>query len=185
MRTLAAGARVGEVWLTRVVHLTMNRSEAPAEQRPARALPGLVQPIATYQLVRVPGALPYGGKHAGRVPAARRALEPVHTALASIEVAGETEGRLRAVVRVMLAGLALLLVGGAEHGAGGLHALLHRVWRRSDGGPRQLRQALGATLGGLEQARRAAARHTPWLSLALRRPSQRRPRPPARRPSEG
>jgi serine/threonine-protein kinase len=173
VRALGEAAGVGEVWLTRGVYLTMNRSEAPAEEMGARALAGLLEPVATYRLVRGPGADPYGG----RLPAPSRLLrlrpvETLRTALTSVKVAGATEGRLRATLRVAWSALALSATAAFEGATGGLHTALyrsHRLLRR--GRPRSRR--LDRVLETLERGRRAAAARSPDLALALRRPVSR------------
>jgi len=173
VRALGEVAGVGEVWLTRGVYLTMNRSEAPAEEMGARALAGLGEPVASYRLVRGPGAEPYGGRL--RPPSRLLGLGPVetlHTALTSVKVAGATEGRLRATLRVAWSALALSATAAFEGAAGGLHGALHhagRLVRR--GRPRSRR--FEAILQGLERGRRAAAARSPGHALSLRRPVER------------
>ncbi|HEY6004755.1 MAG TPA: protein kinase, partial [Anaeromyxobacter sp.] len=102
VKAVAASAAPGEVWLTRAVLLTMARSEAPAEEMGPRIVDGEPEAVVLYRLVRERGELPYGGRHLARAGAARRSrfLERVSTPLASIQVAGATEGRARAVARV-------------------------------------------------------------------------------------
>ena len=172
-RSLAEGAAVVEVWLTRGVYLTMSRSEAPAEEMGPRALAGLMEPVPTYRLVRGAGPEPYGGRHAGARPGrSPGALTALIAAVASIQVAGETEGRPSAMLRVLWSGAALMTLAALEGTLGGLHALVyraHRVLRPWQPRPRPLDQLLTV----LERARRIAAVHEPELALALRRPVRR------------
>jgi serine/threonine-protein kinase len=174
VRALADAAGVGEVWLTRGVYLTMNRSEAPAEEMGTRALAGLGDPVSTYRLAPGDGIDPYGGRL--RAPSRLLRLGPVqtvHTALTSVRIAGATEGRLRASLRVGWSALALAATGALEGTAGGLHAALFRAHRLLRGRrPRAPR--LDRLLTALERARRAAAARSPRLALALRRPVPRR-----------
>ncbi|HVO21434.1 MAG TPA: protein kinase [Anaeromyxobacter sp.] len=171
-RALAEGAPVGEVRLTRGVYLTMSRSEAQIEELGARSLAGLSEPVPVYRLVRAPAREAGSIGRGRRLRAWRRALPALATALTSIQVAGETEGRLAAAGRVVLTGAALLALGLLERAAGGLHAALyraHRTLRPGRARPRQLDQALS----GLERLRRVTALPAPTLALALRRPSRR------------
>jgi serine/threonine-protein kinase len=184
-RDLAGLAAVGDVWFTRAVYLTMSRSEAQAEEMGPRALAGLTEPVATYRLARAPGALPYAGKHAGRrrpLPARLRFIEPFLTALTSVRMAGETEGRARAAARVLAAGLALAVVGTAEAAMGGLHLALFSLDRRAHRWHvveplEALRpRLLHGLLELLERGRRAVELRSTALSLALRRAPTRRRR---------
>jgi serine/threonine-protein kinase len=167
-RAVAASAGAGEVWLTRAVWLTMARSEAPAEEMGPRVLEGEPEPLVLYRLVRDRGELPYGGRHLARAGGARRSrlLEPVRTPLASIQVAGETEGRARATARVTGAALGLLgtrLVRIAV--ALGKAPLWLAAPRRRD--PEGL---VARGLAALDRARQTASARAPLLALALRRP---------------
>jgi serine/threonine-protein kinase len=169
-RSLAGSAARLEVWLTRSVYLTMSRSEAPAEEMGPRALDGLSEPVPTYRLVRGPGPEPYGSRHGG-VPRPRPAgaMAGMAAAIASVQVAGETEGRVHAVGRVLWSGAVLLLVRVLERGTGGLHALAYRLHRTlTHGAPRS--RAVEWLLAVLERARRLLAVHEPVLVLATRRP---------------
>jgi serine/threonine-protein kinase len=177
-RDVAGSAAPGEVWLTRVVWLTMARSEAPSEEMGPRLLEGEADPVVLYRLVRARGDLPYGGRHLARAGGARRSrlLEPVRTPLASIQVAGETEGRARATARVAAATAGLAAAGAVRASATTARALLVGaaiVARRREDPPPALARAIAA----LERTRRAAAERRPELSLSLRRPRA-LPRPP-------
>ena len=163
-RALAERAEPLEVLLTRNVYLTMSRSEAPAEEMGPRSLSGVLEPVAVYRLLRGPGQAPHGGPHGPPRPLGGAAM-----ALVAVRVAGETEGRIAALVRVLGAGAALVCVAGLERATGGLHALLyraHRSLRPLDPRPRPLE----GLLSFLERARRIAAHLEPQLSLALHRP---------------
>jgi len=168
VRTVAASAAAGEVWLTRAVWLTMARSEAPADEMGPRALEGEPEPIVLYRLVRERGELPYGGRHLARAGGARRSrlLEPVRTPLASIQVAGETEGRARATARVTAAvlGLCAARLVRITAGAARLPLWLAALGRRD---PRSL---TGRAMAALDRTRQGAAARVPLLGLALRRP---------------
>jgi class 3 adenylate cyclase/tRNA A-37 threonylcarbamoyl transferase component Bud32 len=172
-RSLAEGAAAREVWLTRSVYLTMSRSEAPAEEMGPRALAGLAEPVPTYRLVRGPGPEPYGNRHGG-VPRPRPAgaMAGMAVALASVQIAGETEGRIRALGRVLWSAAILLAVRIPERGAGGLHALVYRLHRALTHAARRP-WALQQLLAVLERARRLFAVHEPGLVLACRRPVRR------------
>ena len=169
-RSLAEGASVVEVWLTRGVYLTMSRSEAPAEEMGPRALAGLMEPVPTYRLVRGPGPEPYGGRHGVVLRAPGSApLADLAVAVASIRIAGETEGRLPALARVLLSGTALLALRAMERSLGGLHLVLYRAHRALFGwDPRP--PLLDGLLTVLERARRLVAVHESELVLATRRP---------------
>jgi len=163
-RALAERAEPLEVLLTRNVYLTMSRSEAPAEEMGPRSLSGVLEPVAVYRLLRGPGQAPHGGRHGPPRPLGGAAM-----ALVAMRVAGETEGRIAVLLRVLGAGAALVCVAGLERATGGLHALLyraHRSLRPLDPRPRPLEGLLGL----LERARRIAARLEPQLWLALHRP---------------
>ncbi len=167
-RAIAGSAGAGEVWLTRAVWLTMARSEAPSDEMGPRAVEGEPEPLLLYRLVRDSGDLPYGGRHLARAGGARRSrlLEPMRTPLASIQVAGETEGRARATARVTGAALGLLgtrLVRVAV--ALGKAPLWLAAPRRRD--PEGL---VGRGFAALDRARRTASARAPLLALALRRP---------------
>jgi serine/threonine-protein kinase len=170
-RAVAGAAAPGEVWLTRVVWLTMARSEAPSEEMGARVLGGEAEPVLLYRLVRQRGELPYGGRHLARAGGARRSrlLEPVRTPLASIQVAGATEGRARATARVAAATAGLCAAGAVGVSAGTAGALLRgaALLARGRGDPPP---ALARAIAALDRARRAAAERRPALGLALRRP---------------
>ncbi len=177
-RALSEAARVGEVLLTRGVYLTMSRSEAPAHELGPRALAGLAEPVATYRLVHEPRhdapRPPTGTVRAGNgfVFPTRKGRSSLAAGLLSIQIAGETEGRLAATVRVVVAGAALGAVRTVERTLGGLHLLAWRAHRRIrpfDPRPAALERALTA----LERARRLAATHEPELVLAMRRPAGR------------
>jgi serine/threonine-protein kinase len=174
VRAVVAAAAPGEVWLTRVVWLTMSRSEAPSEEMGPRLLEGEPEAVVLYRLVRQRGDLPYGGRHLARSGGARRSrfLEPVRTPLASIQIAGETEGRARATARVAVAAAGLcaaraVTVSAVAAGLVVRGAALVARGRKTP--PRLLARALAA----LDRARRAAAERRPGLYLALRRPARR------------
>ncbi len=168
---VAASSGAGEVWLTRAVWLTMTRSEAPADDMGPRALAGEPEPVLLYRLARGRGDLPYGGRHLARAGGARRSrlLEPIRTPLASIQVAGETEGRTRATARVAKATAALYATGAVRASTTTLRGLLRiaafATHRRTD--PPAL---LGRALAALDRARRSAAERAPLFALARRRP---------------
>jgi hypothetical protein len=163
------------VWLTRVVWLTMTRSEAPSEEMGPRAVAGQEEPLVLYRLVRARGEVPYGGRHLGRAGGARRSrlLEPVRTPLASIQVAGQTEGRARATARVMAA-TAGLCASRAVRISATTARLLVRAAEIVCGGRREPPGLLGRAAAALERARRSAAERAPQLGLRLRRPRARR-----------
>jgi serine/threonine-protein kinase len=164
VRALSETAGVGEVLLTRGVYLTMSRSEAPAEELGPRALAGLTEPVATYRLVREERKEP-----AARPGGVARPPTGLAAGLLSIQVAGETEGKLAALARVLGAAAALVAIRAAERCVGGLHALVYRAHLRLR--PGEPRPAwLDRVLATLECARRLAATHEPELALALRRP---------------
>ncbi|HET8539878.1 MAG TPA: protein kinase [Anaeromyxobacter sp.] len=168
VRAVAASAGAGEVWLTRAVWLTMNRSEAPADEMGPRAVEGEPEPLVLYRLTRDRGELPYGGRHLARAGGARRSrlLEPVRTPLASIQVAGETEGRARAAARVTGAALGLLgnrLVRIAV-ALGKAPLWLAAPRRRAPDG------LVGRGYAALDRARQTASARAPLLALELRRP---------------
>ncbi|HEX9306784.1 MAG TPA: serine/threonine-protein kinase [Anaeromyxobacter sp.] len=170
-RSVAAAAAPGEVWLTRAVWLTMSRSEAPSEEMGPRVLAGEPEPLVLYRVVRARGELPYGGRHLARGGGTRRSrfLEPVRTSLASIQIAGETEGRARATARVAAATAALWATGAVRVSASSARLLLRGaafVARARKDPPPLLARAISA----LERARRSAAERAPQLALALRRP---------------
>jgi hypothetical protein len=174
-KAVAASGAPGEVWLTRAVWLTMARSEAPSEEMGPRFLEGEAEPIVLYRLVRERGELPYGGRHLARAGGARRSrlLEPVSTPLASIQVAGATEGRARAAARVAGAAAGLCAAGVVRAAAGTARLFLRAaafVTRARREPPGLLARAIAA----LDRARRDAAARRPLLSLALRRPPARR-----------
>jgi hypothetical protein len=174
VRGLSEAADVGEVWLTRGVFLTMNRSEAPAEEMGARALAGLGEPVPTYRLARGENPEPYGGRLRAPSRVLRvRPIQTLHTALTSVKVAGATEGRLRAALRVAWSALALSATAALESTAGGLHGAIYRTHRLLARGRRRSRR-LDELLSALERARRAAAARSPELALSLRRPVPRR-----------
>jgi serine/threonine-protein kinase len=174
---VAVSAAPGEVWLTRVVWLTMSRSEAPAEEMGPRMLQVEPEPVVLYRLVRDRGDLPYGGRHLARGGGARRSrlLEPVRTPLASIQVAGQTEGRARATARVAAATAGLCAARAVTISTVTASALLRCAAfvtrRRKD--PASL---LARALAALDRARRSAAERRPQLALALRRPRAAPPR---------
>ena len=172
VRALAETAAVGEVRLTRGVYLTMSRSEAPAEELGPRALAGLSEPVATYRLVRETGPRPYGGSHGTAPLATRRRRPAIAAAILSIQVAGETEGRLPAIGRVLWSGAGLLALGALEGAAGGMHAAVYRVHRALKPG-RARPWPVDRVLFALERARRSAAAQATWLSVSLRRPQRR------------
>jgi eukaryotic-like serine/threonine-protein kinase len=164
---VAAAAAAGEVWLTRPVYLTMARTEAPAEEMGPRVVPGDAEPLVLYRLARDRGELPFGGRHLARAGASRsRLLEPVRTPLASIQVAGATEGRARATARVAGAAAGLCVAGAVRLSASTARLLLRGVSL----GRREPRPLVGRALRALERARARAAERAPRLALALRRP---------------
>jgi Protein kinase domain len=173
-RAVAGSAAEGEVWLTRVVWLTMARSEAPSEEMGPRVLPNEPEPHVLYRLVRERGDLPYGGRHLARGGGARRSrlLEPVRTPLASIQVAGETEGRARATARVAAATAGLCAVRAVTVSTSTARLVL-RAAAFVARGRRDPPPLLARGIAALERARRAAAERRPQLSLALRRPPAR------------
>jgi hypothetical protein len=155
----------------------MARSEVPSEEMGPRALPGEPEPLVLYRLARGRGELPYGGRHVERAGGARRSrlLEPLRTPLASIRVAGETEGRARAAARVAAAAAGLcanrtlrLSAAAARH----LLAAAAFVWRGRGSSPALLRRGIAA----LDRARASASERAPLLALALRRPTAAPPR---------
>jgi len=158
---VAASAAAGEVRLTRAVWLTMARSEAPAEEMGPRALEGEPEPLVLYRLVRGREAT-MGGRAARR----SRLVERVTAPIASIQVAGETEGRARATARVAAAAAALWAVRGVRVSAAAGRLLLRAaaLGRRSPPG------LLGRALAGAERVRARAVERAPLLALALRRP---------------
>ncbi len=170
-RAVAASAAAGEVWLTRAVWLTMSRSEAPSEEMGPRALAGEPEPLVLYRLVRGRGEMPYGGRHLGRVGGTRRSrlLEPVRTPLASIQVAGETEGRARATARVAVATAGLCATGALQASVTTARLLL-RAAAFVAGGRKDPPTVLGRAIAALDRARRSAAERAPLLALARRRP---------------
>jgi hypothetical protein len=118
--------------------------------------------------VRERGELPYGGRHLARAGGARRSrlLEPVRTPLASIQVAGATEGRARAAARVTGAAVGLLgnrLLRVAV--ALGRAPLVLAAPRRRD--PEGL---VARGYAALDRARQTASARAPLLALAMRRP---------------
>lgn len=170
-RALAASAAPGEVWLTRAVWLTMARSEAPSEEMGPRVLEGEPEPLVVYRLVRARGEMPYGGRHLGRAGGARRSrlLEPIRTPLASIQVAGETEGRTRASARVAAATAGLCATRALRVSATTARFVLRGaafVARGRKEPPGLLARGIAA----LERAARSAAERAPLLALAMRRP---------------
>jgi hypothetical protein len=135
-----------------------------------RVLEGEPEAVVLYRLVRDRGELPYGGRGLARAGGGRRSrlLEPVRTPLASIQVAGETEGRARATARVATAAAGLSVARLVTIVSVGAGVVVRGVARLSGAAGRAgLLQRAGA---GLERARRAAAERRPELSLALRRP---------------
>jgi serine/threonine-protein kinase len=171
VRAVAAAAAPGEVWLTRVVWLTMARSEAPSEEMGPRVLAGEPAPLVLYRLARGRSELPYGGRHLGRAGGARRSrlLEPVRTPLASIQVAGETEGRVRATARVAAATAGLCATRALRASATAARLLLGGAAFVARG-RREPPALLGRAMAALDRARRAAGERAPQLGLALRRP---------------
>lgn len=164
---VAAAAAPGEVWLTRPVWLTMARSEAPSEELGPRLLAGDAEPLVLYRLVREPGALPYGGRHLARAGARRsRLLEPVRTPLASIQLAGATEGRARAAARVAGAAAGLCAAGALRLSA----AVARLLLRGLSLGRKQPGPLVARALAAVERARGCAVERAPQLALALRRP---------------
>ncbi len=170
-RAVAGSAAPGEVWLTRAVWLTMARSEAPSEEMGPRVLAGEPETFVLYRLVRGRGEMPYGGRHLGRAGGARRSrlLEPVRTPLASIQVAGETEGRARATARVAAATAGLCATGALRASATTLRTLL-RGASFVTRGRRDPPALLGRAIAALDRTRRSAAERAPLLALARRRP---------------
>lgn len=168
---VAATGTAGEAWLSRAVWLTMARSEAPAEEMGPRVLPGEAEPVVLYRLVRERGELPYGGRFLARAGAARRSrfLEPVSIPLASIQVAGETEGRARATARVAGAAAGLCAARAVRASAVTARTLL-AVAAFVTGARREPPGALRRAIAALDRTRAHAAARRPLLSLALRRP---------------
>jgi hypothetical protein len=171
VKAVAASAAAGEVWLTRAVSLTMARSEAPAEEMGPRLVDGEPEAVVLYRLVRARGELPYGGRHLARAGGARRSrlLERVSTPLASIQVAGATEGRARAAARVAAASVALCFAG-AMRAAAAAGRLALRGVARLLGARREPPGLLARAADALDRARARAAARGPVLALALRRP---------------
>jgi len=173
-KAVALSAAPGEVWLTRAVWLTMARSEAPAEEMGPRVLHGEAEPLVLYRVVRERGDLPYGGRHLARAGGARRSrfFEPVRTPLASIQVAGETEGRARATARVAAATAGLCAAGAVS-----VSATTARMFLRGaalvTGGRKDPTALLARAIAALDRARRSAAERAPQLALARRRPGAR------------
>jgi serine/threonine-protein kinase len=172
VRAVAASAAPGEVWLTRVVWLTMSRSEAPSEEMGPRVLQGETDTVVLYRLVRDRGELPYGGRHLARGGGVRRSrlLEPVRTTLASIQVAGETEGRTRATARVAAAAAGLCAARAVTISTSAASLLVRGAAAVTRGGKKEPPGVLAGALSALDRARRAAAARRPELALALRRP---------------
>lgn len=170
VKAVAASAGPGEVWLTRAVLLTMSRTEAPAEEMGPRLIDGEPEAVVLYRLVRDRGELPYAGRHLARAGARRsRFLEPVTTPLASIQIAGETEGRTRATARVASAAAGLCVAGAVGAAAEVARALLRAtafVTRARPEPPGLLARAIDA----IERMRTAALARGMILSLATRRP---------------
>jgi serine/threonine-protein kinase len=173
-RAVGGTSAPGEVWLTRVVWLTMARSEAPSEEMGPRLLAGEAAPVVLYRLARGRGELPYGGRHLERAGGARRSrlLEPVRTPLASIQVAGETEGRARATARVVAATAGLCAARAVRVSAGTARLLLRGATLVA-GGRGEPPGLLARALAALDRTRRAAAERAPQLALSLRRPGKR------------
>ncbi len=161
---VAASAAPGEVWLTRAVWLTMARSEAPAEEMGPRAVEAEPEPLVLYRLARERGEPARGGRR----PRARRSrlLERVTAPIASIQVAGETEGRARATARVAAAAAALWAVRAVR-----LLATAGRLLLRAAAlGRRRPPRLLAGPLAAVERVRARAAARAPVIALALRRP---------------
>ena len=158
---VAASAVAGEVWLTRTVWLTMARSEAPSEEVGTRSIEEEPDPLVLYRIVR-PGT--------GERPRARvrrsRLVERITAPIASIQVAGETEGRARATARVVAAAAALwaMRVVRIPVVAGWLLVRAVALGRREPPG------LLGRAVAAAERARERAAERASVLALALRRP---------------
>jgi hypothetical protein len=128
-----------------------------------------------YRLVRERGELPYGGRHLARGGGVRRSrlLEPVRTTLASIQVAGETEGRARATARVAAAAVGLCAARAVTISTAAAGLLVRGAAAVARGGKAERKGApgvLAGALAALDRARRSAAERRPELSLALRRP---------------
>jgi serine/threonine-protein kinase len=167
VEAVAASAAAGEVWLTRAVWLTMARSEAPAEEMGPRAVGTEPEPLVLYRLVRERGDLPHGSRHRARAGARRsRLVERVTAPIASIQVAGETEGRARAAARVAAAAAGLWAVRAVRVSAATGRLLLRAAALGRRRPPRFLARALAA----VERVRERAAARAPILALALRRP---------------
>jgi serine/threonine-protein kinase len=178
VRALSEAAGVGQVLLTRGVYLTMSRSEAPAEELGPRALAGLGEPVATYRLVHEPRhdapRPPTGTVRAGNGYLFRTARESseLTVGVLSIRIAGEPEGKLAALGRVVTAAAGLAAVRMVERTLGALHLVAYRAHRRlRPFAPRP--EALERALTALERARRIAAALEPEFVLALRRPVKR------------
>jgi len=111
--SLLASVPAGEIWLTRGVYLTMSRSEVPVEEMGPRLVEGAPEPLALYRVAREAGELPYGGRQLARAAArvSTSFLAPIASGWTSIRVAGGTEGKLRASLRVAAALAALAVLG--------------------------------------------------------------------------
>jgi serine/threonine-protein kinase len=153
-RTVCGAAAIGQVWLTRSVHLAMNHVEVAVEPLLPVAGGGALEPIPVYRVLRRPIELPEGGRTPSRAAEAGwlgRALESVSEAIASIEE-GAAEGRARAVLRVALATAALMLLAAAEilvRAASAGSGLTASLARRRGGGSLRLEGLVRGLEGGL------------------------------------
>jgi hypothetical protein len=150
----------------------MARSEAPSDEMGPRVVDGEPEPLVLYRLVRGGGDLPYGGRHLGRCGGGvrrSRLLEPVRTPLASIQVAGEPEGRARATARVASATGRLCATRALRASATTARLVLRGaafVARGRKEPPALLARAIAA----LDRVRSTAEERAPLLALWMRRP---------------
>jgi hypothetical protein len=100
----------------------------------------------------------------------------VRTPLASIQVAGATEGRARATARVAAAAAGLCAARAVTISASAAGLLVRGAAAVSGRRGGRTPGVLDGALAALDRARRAAAERRPELSLALRRP-RRAPKP--------
>ena len=175
LRSVEESAAPGEVWLSRPVFLTMSRSEVALEQMGAWPLEGLPELAPLYRVVRQPGDLPYGGHHLARVERGSRLsrglFAPFASGLASIETAGSNEGRVRAALRVSVAGFSIALLGVLWALAWIAEALVALVswigWAK-----RPVPRSLVRTREGLAWTRARLGERTTLRQLAMHRPGR-------------